>query len=548
MLESISSLFKDIQISIRFLIFIILSIIILYISSNIYNNQVASIKNEKFTQISNTMLSEAKILIQQKKNTSLMLAISLSDDPILIDIAFDKPYLDDKLSKFTSKLSNYPKFKNVWFSVANEDGELAMRSWDKIQKDEFIDNTYILEILKSKKQLSKSEITLDKYGLAISNMTPILYDNNDIVGVFNIITHFNSFTQDFLNLGYNSIIFLDKKRSQQVDIQYSVSKNFIDDYYVVNKNADDVSMKILTNKGLEYYMNLKDSYFIDEETNSFGIVYKIKNTKDEIMGYMVLIKKLSDIDMENMEIIQNIIKYITIFLIIAIGLILYYQNVAKQIGVLQEENDELKVINSTINEKNSELDLNEKKMVNMFNIQPNFVISTNGKTIENINTRMRWLLCGDNKEQGESQIKQKYKCISELFEPCDLSNNSEYLVGDTIEGIPWKDYMLTNFKRDYKACIRDPNGILRHFKIKIDEMKYLSPSQRYIIIVFNDITKIVLRNQEIKNSLNKILLTTTDLKFKNDTNIIKTEDINSMSNDILEGANAINKLIGRKND
>jgi hypothetical protein len=494
------------------------------------------------------MLSEAKILIQQKKNTSLMLAISLSDDPILVDIAFGKPYLDDKLSKFTSKLSSYPKFKNVWFSVTNEDGELAMRSWDKIQKDEFIDNTYILEILKSKKQLSKSEITLNKYGLVISNVVPILYDNNDVVGVFNIITHFNSFTNDFSNLGYNSIIFLNKKKSQQVDIQYSVSKKFIDDYYVVNKNADDVSMKILTNKGLEYYMNIDDSYFVDEETDSFGIVYKIKNTKDEILGYMVLLKNLSSIDMNNLEIIQNIIKYVTAFLILAIGLILYYQNIAKRIGTLQEENDELKVINSTVSEINSELDSNEKKIVNMFNIQPNFVISTNGKNIENINSRMRWLIYGDNKEQGENQIKQKYKCISELFEPCELNDKSEYIVGDTIDGTPWKDYMLKNFKRDYKTCIKDPSGVLRHFKIKINEMKYVNLAQRYIIIVFMDITKDVLRNQEIKNNLNKILSTATDLKFKNDTNIIKSEDIASMSSDILQNATIIDKLIGRKND
>jgi hypothetical protein len=376
-------------------------------------------------------------------------------------------------------------------------------------------------------------------------MTPILYDN-DTVGVFNVITHFNSFTKDFLNLGYHSVVFLDKKKSQQVDIKYSISKKFIDEHYVVNKNAEDVYMKILMNKGLEYYMNLEDPYFIDEETNGFGIVYKIKNTKEEILGYLVLLKDLNSIDMNNLEIIQNIMKYVTAFLIFAIGLILYYQNVAQKIGEFEEENNELKVINSTINEKNSELDLNEKKIINTFNIQPNFVIATDGKKIENVNTRMKWLLCGDNKECGKNTIKEKYNCISELFEPCDISDDKEYIVGDKIEGIHWKDYMLTNFKRDYKACIKDPNGILRHFKIKIDEMKYTSSTHRYIIVVFIDITKEILKQKDIENSLSKILLTATDLKFKSDTNIIENGEIAKMGDDIFQNATAINKLIGGK--
>jgi hypothetical protein len=176
------------------------------------------------------------------------------------------------------------------------------------------------------------------------------------------------------------------------------------------------------------------------------------------------------------------------------------------------------------------------------------MVASNGYEIENINARMRWLLCGENKSKGLSYVQQQYKCISEVFEPCELNDKSEYIVSDKIEGTPWKDYMLKNFKRDYKTCIKDPSGVLRHFKIKINEMKYVNLTQRYIIIVFMDITKDVLRNQEIKNNLSKILLTATDLKFKNDTNIVKSEDITSMSSDILQNATTIDKLIGRKND
>jgi hypothetical protein len=106
--------------------------------------------------------------------------------------------------------------------------------------------------------------------------------------------------------------------------------------------------------------------------------------------------------------------------------------------------------------------------------------------------------------------------------------------------------MLKNFKRDYKTCIKDPNGTLRHFKIKINEMKYVNLAQRYIIIVFMDITKDVLKQKDIENSLSKILLTATDLKFKSDTNIIENGEITKMGDDIFQNATAINKLIGGK--
>ncbi len=54
--------------------------------------------------------------------------------------------------------------------------------------------------------------------------------------------------------------------------------------------------------------------------------------------------------------------------------------------------------------------------------------------------------------------------------------------------MPWKDYILKNYKKNYKVCMRNGHGKLHHFIIKMNEMEYAKFIKRYIVISFIDIT------------------------------------------------------------
>ncbi len=381
---------------------------------------------------------------------------------------------------------------------------------------------------------------------------------------------FDFIVKELRQYDFNIVVLLDEKKSQKINFRDSLPKNFIGNNYVLNKNADKVTMKIIENKGLDYYINLKDKYNIDQKTNNFETIYVTKNENENSIGYIIIMKSLDNIDMDDLYDNQNLHTSFTVFIIFALGLIVYYRNSYKYVKKIKKDNKKLLVLNSSLNEKNDELDFNKKKIANIFHIQPNIMIITDGKIIENANARFLGFF--HRYKGGLAEFKQKHKCISEFFEPCDDKNidTSEYFDSNTIEGIPWKDFILANFKRNYKVCMKDGKKRQHHFIIKMNEMKYAKLVKRYIVVSFIDITnEIVLRKEkqerqaimmeqtkmaqmgemmtyishQWKQPLNTISLAASGMKFKNDVGLLKDGDINNFANDIIENSKFLSDTI-----
>ncbi len=573
MIESLKSLFTQIRVNVRLLIFLIASIGIISMSNDMYKSKTEEFKREVYSKLNENILETTDLLIKQKNNAALMLSISLATNPTLVDIVFGKPYINMKLKELSSTLDSYTSFPDIWFSIINEDGDTIRRSWIDDNSNKDFNTIHIESLLETKQPQPISQLTINKFGLVMNNMSPINY-GGEMIGIFNVITHFGSITQELLKLNFRSVVILNDENSKKINIKNSLSKKFIENAYVVNKNADKVSMKIIANRGLNYYITLENEYFIDKNTNSFETIYKLKDINNNILGYMILMHYLDEIEMGELEKNQEAHTYFTVFILLSLALITYFSNSSSYINQIKEENEQLTLVNSTLNDKNDELDFNEKKIANMFHIQPNFMILSDGQSIENVNERMLWLLDA-SKEEGVKDIQSRYRCISDVFEPCDDKDLdlSEYFHESIIEGVPWKDYILNNFKRAYKVCIRNPFGKQHHFTIKISEMKYATLAKRYIIISFIDITNDIYEHRKAREELEKaveesktkqineianklqeplsiITLTATDIKFKNDMKLLKENDIDHLSNIIVHNTkivtNDIDKLIKKE--
>jgi len=200
-------------------------------------------------------------------------------------------------------------------------------------------------------------------------------------------------------------------------------------------------------------------------------------------------------------------------------------------------------------------------------MQPNFMVLSDGKGIENVNERMIWLLDAST-ENAVQDIQAKYKCISEVFEESEDKDIDlkDYIFEGKIEGIPWKDYILENFKRNYKTCIRDPFGKQHHFSIKINEMKYANLSKRFIVISFIDITADIYAHvkkeeemlkvmadskkeqinsiyEEVNKPLSDITLTATNMKFKNSTETLEEQDIDGFADKVVSDVEIVKNTL-----
>jgi len=132
---------------------------------------------------------------------------------------------------------------NVWFQLIDNKGVSIYKSWTSKGKDSLIDRDDIKKMLKNPE--IKSYIGVDSFTIAFRALVPI-YDNKDrFLGIFEVITHFNSIERQFHKKDIYSIVLADKKFKDR--LKYGYTNKFIDDYYVANFNAESKWINYLKN-------------------------------------------------------------------------------------------------------------------------------------------------------------------------------------------------------------------------------------------------------------------------------------------------------------
>ena len=558
MFNHILALVTKFSVSIRIAIFIILSIGTVYLSAILYEEQSTQFEHKVYKKVNSDILDTVTLLIKQKQNASLLTALALSKNPVLIDTVFGKRYVNLKLEDFSSQIQQYSDFKDIRFSIIDSEGNVIKRSWTSLIEDDMAMEEYLQEMMENKDPISFYEV--NKFGLMINSLVPVFYDE-EVAGMLNVITHFDSIVKELQKYGFKTVIFLDEEKSSIIDIKESFSKKFIDNNYVANKNADDLSMKIITKNEPIHYINFEKEYKINKKTNTLETVYLLKDKNNVPIAYMVLMKPLDEIKMDELEVNQTIHKSMTIFFIVIIGLISYYRDSHNYITKIKAENEKMLLFNAEIKEKNDELDFNEKKIANIFHIQPNFMLISDGHSIESANARFLWFMSTYYPEGGLDEFRKHHNCISDYFVKCEDESidTSDYISGDTIEGVAWKDFILENFKRQYKVCMKNGHGGLHHFIIKMTEMEYAKLVKRYIVISFIDITyeiNLMKKNQvkqidialnqkdikmheqlmdlshQLKQPIKAIELDSKNMQFKNEMDQLKDDDLKKFSDNI----------------
>jgi len=242
-----------------FAVLIIISAITIFIfvvSNNITENKIEIVKNEKYNIYAKNMNDEINILIKNKKELTLAVALSLSKNDNIIKALKTNDISLLQLKEFSQILRRTTKLKNAWFQIIDAQGVTFYRSWVEKRGDPIIKSRLdVAKMIESPQTMCT--ISTGNFDMTFKSMVPI-YDKDKFIGMFEIITHFNSIASQLLDSDIDSIILVDKKYKNQLNKAFT--QLFIDEYYVANLNANEELIDYIKEKGIDNYINSDKNY------------------------------------------------------------------------------------------------------------------------------------------------------------------------------------------------------------------------------------------------------------------------------------------------
>ena len=313
---------KSNYIIITFILLIFFTIISVLVARYYILEKEQDLLEKNYETISHNIQDKVNSLIQSKRNATLALTLTLSQDEKIKDFLLLKSNEKDlKLDKLSNDLKDNTDFKNVWFQVVNKDGISIYRSWTDNKNDKIQDFRLDLQELSKNPQI-KSTISVGKYDLTFKTIVPI-FDKNEFLGFLEGITHFNSITKDLKDFDVDSIVIVEKKFTKQL-LEKSFTKLFLKDYYIANVNVSKELLSYLEKENIDELVTLKNRIIKDN-----NLIVNVPIIENNIkIASLVNFRSLNSIDISQIEEFKkHAFVYLILFVILlcmTLFLIAYY--------------------------------------------------------------------------------------------------------------------------------------------------------------------------------------------------------------------------------
>ena len=251
--------------------------------------------SEVYINKSNELKKELKDLIQRKKFDTLSIAMGISRNSDIVK-AFSQN--DSNLVSFeliSKDLKHATSLKNVWFQLITKDGKSLYRSWTDKRGDSLTFRSDISQIIQNKK-LTQS-ISIGKYDMTFNAIVPVYDNRNILLGFFETITHFNSIDRVLQKQGVKSVVLVDKVYRSRITTPFT--EKFINNYYVANKDAQEVLMNMLNEKHIDKFIPTikQDIYYLDQKNKMLVTYYEILDIENKPIGHYLLFFPYDEITM-----------------------------------------------------------------------------------------------------------------------------------------------------------------------------------------------------------------------------------------------------------
>lgn len=439
------------------LAFIVSTFFAIILTNYYINKKQKELLNSIYETTHKNIFEKTQNLINDKQNTSLAIAISLSKDETLYTHLKNKDFEKLNYIKIAKLIETNSKYKNIWIQIFDSNLNSVYRSWTNIRGN--LNFRPDLKKVEALKNISTS-ISAGLFNIGIKARTPIFDENNNFYGALEVVTHFDSITEDLVKNNISPVVIGDKSIRKNLTNPL-LSKLFIDDYYIANENVDMNLYNYIKENGVEKYINI-DKFIIE---NGYLISkYPLFDENKKNLAYIINFMELKSINLENIKHIkiQTTLGTVIALIILFTAILVYY------LRDIKYQNSKNKIL---------------------LNSQPNIVIITNGKEIIDANKQ---LLKFFPSVKDFEDFKKKYICICYTFE--DLEKD-DYIINKDYNGKNWVEYIFENQDKNFKVAIKNSKEELRHFSVKTSNEKI----DLSVIVTFIDVTNEILQLEKEQN-------------------------------------------------
>ena len=440
--------------------FLILAIFIIVGTYYYISNKQQNLLNSIYNSTNTNIIKLTENFLENKKNTTLSIALSLSKENKLFEYMNSQEYDKFEYTKLTEQIKQNTKFKNIWIQIVDKEGNSVYRSWTDKKGDNLLFRKDLKKFIENR-DISTS-ISVGLFSMTIKARAPIFDTDNNFLGAIEVISHFNSIANDLKENNIDSIVVTDKKYKER--IKFPHTNTFINDYYIANINANKDLIDYLQENRIEKYLEI-DGYII--ENDHLISTYNLYNERNEKLGYILNFVKLKDIDVQMVKSfkVQIIMISVIALIIIFFSFLIYlYTSYLRQLKI--QENKKQSILDS----------------------QQNIIVITNGTNIIDANKRLYEFF---KDVSTLEQFKNKYICICKTFLNMDDEN---YIIDKYYNGRNWAEYVLNNQDKNFRVAIKNMENEINHFSIKCSKIK----DENFIIATFTDITQEIFRIEENK--------------------------------------------------
>ena len=446
---------KKIYISI-FIISILLTIFS-WVSINYLKDQRFKLAHSKQVSQVKFMKENLHSLILQKQKATIAIALTIANNDTLIKYIANKEVENNSYSNLISNFKKHTLYQNIWIQILDNEGTSLYRSWSDKKNDKLFGIREDLKDISETQKISYS-ISVGKFDISLKAMVPI-FDKGKFVGIIEMISHFNSISEQLKLHEIDSVVLLKKEYKER--LKYPFTKLFLDDYYIANFNVASDKREYLRKNGVEKYFN--DSYKIE---NGYLIAsYPLIGTHDNTLGYYIMFKKVDSISSLDVDFMmfKSIASIIISIMAIAI------------------------LFSTAFYYKNKKQRKYYKRIIDSSN---NIVLINSNEKIGSVN---KIFFKYFKQYHDLSEFTQDHSCV------CDFFVEEEGCLSRELDGVFWISYLVLHADEINKVKMKI-DGVYYYFRVSASLV--LKESEEYSVIL-SDITLA----ENYKNELEKLTIT-----------------------------------------
>jgi len=464
---------------------ILLVICTVIIAIGFYHSQMEKQLQERYNNAANEIRQQTQLLINEKKEAILSIALSMSRDSGLLRALQNNTFSHLQLTAIARQLKTHTHLKNIWFQIINKKGTSVYRSWTKKRGDNISLARFDIAAILQKPEI-KTTISTGKFALTFKAIVPI-YDNTDFKGVFEVIAQFNSIASKLEERGINAVFLVDKSYRKQ--LTKAKPKRFIEEYYLANFNAKKYYLQLVSKELSAGFITADNNYFLDNDNSQLRVYFPLPDINNNPMGHFFLFKSLNDIPVQDIYDDRNNFMVAILLLAVLVLVLMRYIHTINLTKKIQDINIKLKQKVSLKNKQLIEQGIFLQSVVD--GVSNSIMVIDKDYNIKMMN-KIAQTMSGND---FNPETKQKcYKVIHNFDSPCH-SIQAQCL---------YKEVFSTGTEKKVIHEQKTENGKSQFIELTASPLFNAKGEVDAIIELGNDLTEHMLIHQQLEQQKNRL--------------------------------------------